>query len=270
MLSPWPEYRRQAVTALNRGPLIEEKIVLRRECWIRLKPGSHCGVELHTHIHTLGENQVGSREPSNTHLRPRWKRQSSRSPGAPAQSQSTRSSKLYAPVEVFDPGFWRVSSEPYYSECTLKSWKKSQTGLDRFHLNFRPLKALGVICLVVADRCGTFKNMSGVFVKCLLLALCVSARGLLAATRTGRDDGTGDSASTLAFVFDVTGSMYDDLKQVIDGASRILEKTLSRRTRPIKNFVLVPFHDPGKVLLKTFLIITRWKPVDSCYVLLWH
>ncbi|XP_055367591.1 hemicentin-1 [Betta splendens] len=95
--------------------------------------------------------------------------------------------------------------------------------------------------------------MTGVFVKCLVLALCVSARGLLSVTGTEEDDGTGDSASTLAFVFDVTGSMYDDLKQVIEGASRILEKTLSRRTRPIKNFALVPFHDPdiGPVSITT-------------------
>lgn len=66
----------------------------------------------------------------------------------------------------------------------------------------------------------------------------------------------GPGAATLAIVFDVTGSMYDDLMQVIEGASRIMEKTLSKATKAISNYVLVPFHDPGKAV--AVLILGVW------------
>lgn len=55
------------------------------------------------------------------------------------------------------------------------------------------------------------------------------------------------SGATLAFVFDSTGSMWDDLVQVKMGAERIMATMLERPDKPIYNYVLVPFHDPSKL-----------------------
>lgn len=74
----------------------------------------------------------------------------------------------------------------------------------------------------------------------LLLAVSVAAAS---APGTALSPTTGDA--TLAIVFDVTGSMWDDLMQVMDGASRILERSLSHHRQAIANYALVPFHDPG-------------------------
>ncbi|CAF1147431.1 unnamed protein product [Rotaria sordida] len=49
--------------------------------------------------------------------------------------------------------------------------------------------------------------------------------------------------SSVTFVFDVTGSMHDDLLQVIQGATHIYNATL-RREYAIYDYILIPFADP--------------------------
>ena len=55
--------------------------------------------------------------------------------------------------------------------------------------------------------------------------------------------------SSLTFVFDRTGSMFDDLDQVRRGTEGIFNTVMKQRKRFIYNYVLVMFHDPGTFAL---------------------
>ncbi|XP_047380794.1 hemicentin-2 [Sciurus carolinensis] len=98
-----------------------------------------------------------------------------------------------------------------------------------------------------------------------LLVAVTAAAAVTGTPGTALSPTTGDA--TLAFVFDVTGSMWDDLMQVIDGASRILERTLSSRSQAIANYALVPFHDPdiGPVTLTADPVVFQ-KELRELYV----
>uniref|UniRef100_A0A914VVL0 Hemicentin-1-like von Willebrand factor A domain-containing protein n=1 Tax=Plectus sambesii TaxID=2011161 RepID=A0A914VVL0_9BILA len=76
----------------------------------------------------------------------------------------------------------------------------------------------------------------------LLLLAAAILHGVVGQAAQGPPAGT----SSLTFVFDKTGSMYDDLVQVREGAKKIFATVLEQREKLIYNYVLVPFHDPGQ------------------------
>lgn len=65
------------------------------------------------------------------------------------------------------------------------------------------------------------------------------------------ENGLEDGKSSLVFVFDTTGSMYNDLKQLREGAEMILSTALEE-SGIIGDFVFVPFHDPSKFIWNIF------------------
>jgi hypothetical protein len=64
-----------------------------------------------------------------------------------------------------------------------------------------------------------------------------------------------DVYSSLALVFDTTGSMKDDYQQLKSHAEGIMRHVLTRNDSDIKHFVFVPFNDPGMVDANIFYYI---------------
>lgn len=85
---------------------------------------------------------------------------------------------------------------------------------------------------------------------CLFVAKTLGANNSYASNsrksrHTVRKD-VDDGKSSLVFVFDTTGSMYNDLKQLREGAEMILNTALEE-SDVIGDLVFVPFHDPGEI-----------------------
>lgn len=59
------------------------------------------------------------------------------------------------------------------------------------------------------------------------------------------DGETAIRGASLAFVFDSTGSMGGELRQVKSGATKILAALRDHPDAPIYNYIWVPFKDPG-------------------------
>ncbi|EYB86260.1 hypothetical protein Y032_0282g1275 [Ancylostoma ceylanicum] len=85
----------------------------------------------------------------------------------------------------------------------------------------------------------------------LLLAACAGGAASTDQPALPVDDTAGKSS--LTFVFDITGSMFDDLVQVREGARKIFQTVMQQREKLIYNYIMVPFHDPylGEIINTT-------------------
>lgn len=57
-----------------------------------------------------------------------------------------------------------------------------------------------------------------------------------------------DDQKSLMIVFDITGSMTEELEQVKEGINEIIEKFSTRKDELIYNYILSMFDDPSKFL----------------------
>lgn len=65
-----------------------------------------------------------------------------------------------------------------------------------------------------------------------------------------------ENGRSLVIVFDTTWSMDDDLQELRQGAAYIVKEMMRRETKPIHNYVFVPFNDPCESRLVSRLSIS--------------
>ncbi|XP_013141245.1 PREDICTED: hemicentin-1-like isoform X2 [Papilio polytes] len=96
------------------------------------------------------------------------------------------------------------------------------------------------VCLSIALLCYLCSCLNMKPLIFLILLYAINIESLILNNSKDKDEGK----SSLAFVFDTTGSMSNDLKQLREGAEMIL-KTALEESNIIADFVFVPFHDPN-------------------------
>ena len=108
------------------------------------------------------------------------------------------------------------------------------------------LPALAAVCVAAAASALAGPSASGPDQPHTVVRVHTVGRAVDHLGRSLTEARPGQRRVSLGVVFDSTGSMYDDLRQLIRGVEEVLQLVVAADTHIIENFILVPYHDPGQ------------------------